>query len=83
MQENLDEAVDTSVSGNRVRPLSKEELAALTKDLQDVLIKHNAEMGVTSTINLVKVVETQNETTTDTEAENSEVSTDTETKSGS
>lgn len=33
-----------------------EEHAALTKDLQEVLIKHNAEMGVTSSINLMKRV---------------------------
>lgn len=50
-----------SQSGNTVRPLNQQEMEALTKDLQDVLVKHNAEMGVTSTINLMKVVKTTNE----------------------
>lgn len=34
--------------------LTPEELEALTKDLQEVLAKHGAEMGITSTINLMK-----------------------------
>lgn len=34
--------------------LTSEELEALTKDLQEVLAKHGAEMGITSTINLTK-----------------------------
>jgi len=34
--------------------LNKEEMDALTKDLQAVLIKHNADMGVQSTITLMK-----------------------------
>lgn len=34
--------------------LTPEELEALTKDLQEVLEKHGAEMGITSTINLMK-----------------------------
>jgi hypothetical protein len=34
----------------------KEEADALTKELQDVLAKYNGEMGVTSTINLMKRV---------------------------
>jgi hypothetical protein len=46
-----------SVSGNRVRPLTQEELTALTSELQAVLEKHGAEMGVTSTINLMKVID--------------------------
>lgn len=35
---------------------SKEESEALTKDLQEVLAKHNCEMGVSSSINLLKRV---------------------------
>lgn len=54
-----------SVSGNKVRPLNQEELEALTKDLQEVLEKHGAEMGVTSTINLMKVVDDEPETKSD------------------
>ena len=38
------------------RELTKEEGDALTKDLQDVLEKHNAEMGVISSIQLLKRV---------------------------
>lgn len=37
--------------------LTPEEAASLTKDLQEVLIKHNCEMGVTSAINLMKRVD--------------------------
>ena len=62
-----------SVSGNKVRPLNQEELEALTKDLQEVLEKHGAEMGVTSTINLMKVIDDEpkpeSENTTDEPAE--------------
>lgn len=36
--------------------LTPQEAAALTKDLQDVLKKHNAEMGVKSAIELLKRV---------------------------
>jgi len=39
---------------SETRPLTKEEMEALTKDLQEVLAKHGAEMGITSTINLMK-----------------------------
>ncbi len=39
------------------RELTKEEGDALTKDLQEVLKKHNAEMGVVSSIQLLKRVE--------------------------
>lgn len=35
------------------RQPTKEEFDALSKDLQDVLIKHNAEIGVTSAIELM------------------------------
>jgi len=35
--------------------LTKEEMHALTKDLQEVLAKHGAEMGIVSTINITKV----------------------------
>lgn len=38
------------------RELTKEEGNVLTKDLQDVLEKHNAEMGVVSSIQLLKRV---------------------------
>lgn len=41
------------------RELTKEEGEALTKDLQEVLLKHNCEMGVTSTIQLLKRVEAE------------------------
>lgn len=34
--------------------LNKEEMDALTKDLQAVLIKHNADMGVQATITLMR-----------------------------
>lgn len=54
-----------SVSGNKVVSLTQEELAALTADLQEVLEKHNAEMGVTSTINLMKVIPNEPETNTE------------------
>ena len=50
------EAVATPEADVNVVPLSEEELKALTADLQAVLAKHNAEMGVTSTINLMKVI---------------------------
>lgn len=43
------------------RELTQEEGAELTKDLQDVLKKHNAEMGVVSTIQLLKRVEVKEE----------------------
>ncbi len=36
------------------RPLTKEEHDALSKDIMDVLVKHNAELGVQSTITLMK-----------------------------
>jgi len=59
-----------------VREFNAEELKALTEDLQEVLIKHNATMGVTSTINLMKVIEKkdgeqQQETNAETDAEES------------
>jgi len=38
------------------RELTQEEGDALTKDLQDVLAKHDAELGVSSTIQLMKRV---------------------------
>lgn len=41
-----------------LKELSKEEGEALTKDLQEVLTKHNCEMGVVSSIQLLKRVET-------------------------
>jgi len=34
--------------------LTKDEIDALTKDIQAVLIKHNADMGVQSTITLMR-----------------------------
>jgi hypothetical protein len=77
-----------SGSGSTVRPLTQEELEALTADLQAVLVKHDAEMGVTSTINLMKVVSSPNEPATPTTEEpaGEEVPTEdtnTETESGS
>ena len=53
-----------SASGNTVVALTMPEMEALTKDMQAVLLKHNAEMGVTSTINLMKVVKSPNESKT-------------------
>lgn len=63
-------------------PLSEEELKALTDDLQEVLIKHNAEMGVTSSINLMKVVDVQPEVV-ETKADAKENSSNGEAKKGS
>lgn len=40
------------------RELTKDEGDALTKDLQAVLEKHGAELGVVSTISLMKRIET-------------------------
>lgn len=40
-----------------LKELNKEEADALTKDLEEVLKKHGAEIGVTSNINLMKRVE--------------------------
>lgn len=39
---------------DRPRPLTQEEFDALAKDLQEVLSKHGAEMGVQATIQLTK-----------------------------
>lgn len=39
------------------RELTKEEADALTKDLTEVLDKHNCEIGVVSTIQLLKRIE--------------------------
>lgn len=36
------------------REFTQEELKTLTEDIQAVLTKHGAEIGVTSTINLMK-----------------------------
>jgi len=41
----------------KTRELLPEEAEALSKDLQDVLKKHNCEMGVRSMIELLKYVE--------------------------
>ena len=41
----------------KLQELTKEEAEALTKDLQEVLAKHNCEMGVKSSIELLKRVE--------------------------
>lgn len=81
MAEQANESV--SVSGNSVRPLTKEELEALTKDLQEVLVKHEAEMGVTSTINLMKVVKTTNEPANTSEEAPAEEKTESEAEKGS
>ena len=39
------------------RPLTPEEFEALSKELNEVLIKHNADMSVKSTIELTKRIE--------------------------
>lgn len=46
-------------------PLSKEEFEIVSADLQEVLTKHNVEMGITSTINLMKRVPVENKPTED------------------
>lgn len=46
---------------NMLTPLTKEEADALTKDLTEVLLKHGCELGVKSTIELLKRVEDTNE----------------------
>lgn len=82
MADKANESV--SASGNTVRPLTQPELEALTADLQAVLEKHGAEMGVTSTINLMKVVEDEPETkpeNKDGEAEPAEEAKESETDS--
>lgn len=38
--------------------LSKDESEAVTKELQEVLKKYNCEMGITSSINILKRVDT-------------------------
>lgn len=44
------------------RELTQEEGEALTKDLQEVLLKHGAEMGVIASIQLLKREEVDEET---------------------
>lgn len=61
----------------QVRELTKEELQSLTNDLGEVLKKHNAEMGVTSSINLMKVVEEVEEEVTKTDDNKEEEKTET------
>jgi len=39
---------------SNTRELTKEEGEALTKDLQEVLTKHNCELGVVSSIQLLR-----------------------------
>lgn len=52
-----EEIPDASIGEDYVlEDLTPEEAAALTKDLQDVLKKYNAEMGVKSAIELLKRV---------------------------
>lgn len=55
----------------KLEALTEEELEAVTIELQEVLGRHNVEMGVSSTINIMKVVESEDEpdTTTPTEGE--------------
>jgi len=52
------------VPREETRELTIEEAQALTKDLQEVLKKHNCEMGVVSSIQLMKYVESPNGTDT-------------------
>lgn len=42
------------MSNDELRPLTKEEGEALTAELQAVLEKHNAELGVSSSIQLLR-----------------------------
>jgi hypothetical protein len=46
-------------------PLTPAEAEALTKDLQAVLLKHNAEISVQSTLQLVRHVDTAEEVAPD------------------
>jgi len=45
------------MSDYHLEELTPEDAANLTKELQEVLAKYNAEMGVSSSINLMKRVE--------------------------
>lgn len=56
-------------------PLAPEEHAALTADMMAVLEKHNCELGVTSTITLMKRVEAkENKESNGTDSAKEEVS---------
>lgn len=60
---------------SELQPLTEQELEDLTSDLQAVLEKHNAEMGVTSTINLMK---RKDETSTEKDSGNDSAESDSE-----
>ena len=62
--EQANEEQIAEATGIATRPMTEPELKALTVDLQAVLVKHNAEMGVTSSINLMKVIESNDESKT-------------------
>lgn len=49
----------------KTRDLTQEEAEALTNDMKEVLEKHNAEMSVVSTIQLLKRIETNGDNTTE------------------
>jgi len=52
-----------------MRELTKEEAEALTKDLTEVLAKHDCELGVVSSIQLLKREEIENGETIETTKE--------------
>ncbi len=58
-----------------LRPLTPEEEEALSKDMQEVLAKHNAELGVRAILTLTKRVTKDEETKSETHSEAEESST--------
>jgi hypothetical protein len=81
--ETANEEQVAAAAGIATRPMTEPELKALTKDLQEVLVKHNAEMGVTSSINLMKVIDNQDDSKTPESVEETKEETDTEAEKGS
>jgi len=81
--ENANEEQVAAAAGIATRPMTEPELKALTKDLQEVLVKHNAEMGVTSSINLMKVIDNQDDSKTPESVEETKEETDTEAEKSS
>lgn len=63
----------------QLKPLTQEELNALTEELNAVLVKHNAEMSVASTISLMKVVDVEETTNESTNTSKTEEESNTET----
>lgn len=59
--ENKDEK-QPEPTGATSRPLTPDEFAALSKDMNDVLIKHGADMAVVATISMTKRLENNGQT---------------------